>query len=624
MGSFSLLSVFLLALALPLGFSEPRAECVFYYSPGPNRTGPLVDASLQWLVTATAVDTWTNYYGFDYYLSSTPATRSEAATSCAGMGNGAVLATINSEDENNFVFCLNTNIFQRFIGMKLSYPTPTELLQEWEDVQPVTYGKTTFRGGVGMPWRRREPNNLGGSEFCVSQGFSANSPFYPAPTSRWNDIECSRSLPYVCKRPTLGNSVPAYQGPTATTPSISTTPSKAPLRTQTPTAYVQPAPLPFCGTIPYAVDQWVDMPGTNYSYYTSYTRMTRYEAGMQCTARDAILASIHSADENRFIFCQNTAMTRWIGMDMKWMSRRRLEDQMWTDKTMVDFGKVTLARPYDHVQPDNLTEPWFPGQPDFYKHAEYCVVQGSFKGGMGVWHDVPCDIQRGYVCKKCIQGQTGVDCAATIDYCAGNQCVFGDCVSQPATEDYSCDCKAGAGLNTSTFAPENLALAASGFPADVGMRVWRTSAAEPTVSYYLIGGDIKPGNWQPDTNFPQWQESALSTPAMTYVAFNYAPIFSFNFTLYDETENFDYMFGIVVADSNFTEAGMLTKVLDNFVTHKIASVNNTAGIVSSVSVPFGSKYYVGLVTLDSLFGRATAKLDVTGFLAAGDKCDELG
>ena len=80
------------------------------------------------------------------------------------------------------------------------------------------------------------------------------------------------------------------------------------------------------------------------------------------------------------------------------------------------------------------------------------------------------------------------------------------------------------------------------------------------------------------------------------------------------------MFGIVVADGDFTEASMLSELLNNMANHKIASVNNTAGVVTQ-SVPFGSKFYVGLVTADSIFGRATAKLDVTGDLASGPRCD---
>jgi hypothetical protein len=607
------------------GFSTSTHEkCTFYYQPGPNRTGPLANANLQWLVTDETVDTWTNYYGFDYYLSSVKEKRSDAKASCEAMGAGATLASVTSADENNFIFCLDTSAWQRYLGMKLAYTVPEVLEQMWDDGVPVTYGLTTFKGGVGMPWRRREPNNLGGNENCVSQGFPMKADIGPQ-TSLWNDVECTKTLRYVCKRPTSGNSVPAFvAAPTTAAPTQPTT-TTIELQTEVPLPTQVPAPLPYCGSIPYAVNQWVAMNNTNYQYYTSPTRMNRYMAGMQCSAMGAKLTSIHSEEENRFLFCQHTEITRWIGLDMVWGSHRRLMAQKWVDKTLVDYGSIEYDRPLRAIV--NISKPWAPGQPDFWKHNEYCVVQGSYKGGMGVWHDVDCEIERGFVCKKCRDGWSGPDCMTDIDFCAANSCRYGDCVEQVATANYSCDCKLGAGLAPSTYVEPNANLVPNGVAPDVGTNVSRTSKDLPVVTWTLVGGDVVPGNWQPRTDFQDWQELELTTKALAYVTYDLDPSangvvsFDWTFTLYDMEEDFDFMFFYVhptTPDYN----SMMNDLENDMPTYTIATVNNTAGSETKAFTA-GNYLTVGLYTEDSQWGRAVGSVTFTGPQPSGELCDTV-
>lgn len=595
--------------------------CDVYYQPGPTRTGPLKQPNDAWLVLNSTVNTWTNYYQYDYYLSSTKLSKEDAETFCSDLDSDSTLVTINSVDENNFVFCLDSNLYERYIGMQMAYPSGRQsLTQVWADGSPVTFGETSYKGGNGHPWRKNEPNNYYGKEYCVMLGVGSLKK-YNRPVSMWNDVNCVTKAQFVCKRTTsISNSVPDSPPTVTTVPITSAIPSTIAKRTQPTQPTTLPAPLPYCGSILYSVDQWVAMADTNFQFYTSSERVARAEASGVCASMNSGLASIHSVEENRFVFCQHTAITRWIGMDLAWAGHRKIEGQTWTDKTFVDFGKLNFARPYLH----NTTIPWFKGQPDFYGHTEYCVLQGSVKGSKAVWSDVDCDSQHGYVCKKCVNGFEGPYCDIVLDYCSNNTCVFGDCVEQIPTADYSCTCKIGAGMSPKVYADNNDNLITQGIAADLGASVTREIPLATDAVWTIVGPDIVNGWWHERTDYPSWQDPSLVTRAASYLSVKPGVAgsvnFSYNFQLFDETEDFDFFFLYVEDGSSLNETKMLEDLDLDMPAYEIASKNNTSGN-KMVSFTATSTLVWGVYTPDSVFGRAVASLQLIGNTPLGAQCE---
>lgn len=382
-----------------------------------------------------------------------------------------------------------------------------------------------------------------------------------------------------------------------------------------------PAQLPYCGSYVYSVSQWVTMPNSKLQYYTSSTPLPRTEAADFCLAQGSSLASLHSADENRFVFCQHTGIMRWIGMDLTWGTKRRLDGQSWTDESPVDFGLSAFPKPFLH--PDDTAVPWYRGLPAFVNNNEYCVLQGSVRGSPATWTDANCNSPHGFVCKKCINGFSGPTCDTVVDYCANNKCVYGDCVPQIDTADYSCTCKPGAGLQSGIYVAANPYLEPLGIAPLLGTSVTRTTDNGPVV-WTIVGPDVLPGWWHNTTDFLLWQNPNAKTNAMPYVTLALAApgsiTFNYSFVLYDESEGYSFLFLYVVENAPILDDAALYLALSTDKTpYVLATQNNTQG-TKVVTYAANSTLVWGVFSADSVFGRGVGTIQLLKPDPRGNLC----
>ena len=121
--------------------------------------------------------------GFTYEHVNAPMTWHEAELHCQSLGEGAHLASVHSEEENELLANLVGHSGDKdfWIGMN-------DIVKEseyvWSDGSKVDYP---------MPWSKGEPNDFKHSEDCVQfRQFEA----------KWNDMKCSSKMPFVCRWPT--------------------------------------------------------------------------------------------------------------------------------------------------------------------------------------------------------------------------------------------------------------------------------------------------------------------------------------------------------------------------------------------------------------------------------------
>ena len=88
---------------------------------------------------------------------------------------GGKLASVHSSEENMFILSMKT---QAWIG-----GTFNAYKHEWTWSDGTAWNHTS--------WKRGEPNNLGGAEYCLE--------FVENVKGKWNDQDCANELPYICK-----------------------------------------------------------------------------------------------------------------------------------------------------------------------------------------------------------------------------------------------------------------------------------------------------------------------------------------------------------------------------------------------------------------------------------------
>ncbi|XP_059205973.1 lactose-binding lectin l-2-like [Centropristis striata] len=122
---------------------------------------------------------WYSFNGRCYKYVSTRLTWADAELYC--VSEGANLVSIHNVDENNFVKSLikNSDPSQGFTWIGLS-DTQKEGGWMWSDGSAVKY----------FLWDAGQPSNYEGREHCVHKNFGAYL--------RWNDLQCSNALPFVC------------------------------------------------------------------------------------------------------------------------------------------------------------------------------------------------------------------------------------------------------------------------------------------------------------------------------------------------------------------------------------------------------------------------------------------
>ena len=117
---------------------------------------------------------------------STLRTNALALTACRNLGPGWDLASIHSEEENNFVFNLVSPPVIRWLGGVRDRSASVPMSFVNTDGTPFDF--SAWNPGTS------EPNDLGGVEDCVQMGHANYM------NANWNDASCSFRRAYVCKR----------------------------------------------------------------------------------------------------------------------------------------------------------------------------------------------------------------------------------------------------------------------------------------------------------------------------------------------------------------------------------------------------------------------------------------
>jgi len=207
-----------------------------------------------------------------------------------------------------------------------------------------------------------EPDDYG-SENCVVA--------HEAHQFSWEDVHCTERYPVLCKTAPILNEETPPPAPTTlpvTTTSSTTTP---PTTTTAPTTSTL-AP-DSCKDDEHFFNNTCIWAHAVYAY-------TWAEAQEACRARSMELASVHSAEENRFMWdlinvYNEVYAASWIGFtdaDIETIF-------VWTDGTTVDYTN------------------WSSGQPSS-GYTEDCTDMSS--GNDGQWWDKDCSLDKGVLCRR--------------------------------------------------------------------------------------------------------------------------------------------------------------------------------------------------------------------------------
>ncbi|CAI5788830.1 Uncharacterized protein PODLI_1B041026 [Podarcis lilfordi] len=169
--------------------------------------------------------------------------------------------------------------------------------------------------------------------------------FNPSKNGKWETLECSQKLGYICKK---GNSsLNSFTISSETNVNI-----KCP-------------------------EGWISYAGHCYKIHR--TAALWNDALASCRKEGGDLASIHNVEEYSFTISQlgySSSDELWIGLN----DRRVQMYFEWTDGTPVTYTN------------------WLRGEPTHANNRqEDCVVM---KGKQGFWADQPCDVKHGYICKS--------------------------------------------------------------------------------------------------------------------------------------------------------------------------------------------------------------------------------
>jgi len=201
-----------------------------------------------------------------------------------------------------------------------------------------------------------EPDDYG-SENCVVA--------HEAHQFSWEDVHCTERYPVLCKTTAvLDEETP----PPATTLPPATTPTTTPPTTQTPSPASTATPN-YCDDDEHYFN--------NTCFWAHPVRAYNWtEAQEACRARSMELASVHSEEENSFMWdLINGRANSWIGFtdaDIETIF-------VWTDGTPVNYTN------------------WLSGQPSSYD-GEDCTVMSY--GSDGGWYDDGCSWHYGVLCRR--------------------------------------------------------------------------------------------------------------------------------------------------------------------------------------------------------------------------------
>lgn len=145
------------------------------------------------------------YEGSQYTFPGQSGTFVDAISVCEDLN--ANVPSVTSRLENAFIFDLHpVNFAPRWLGATINH---NPFYIEWVDGTPVTdfLPDPAYIGcdpDVDCLYQAGEPNNLGGDEFCLSQGH----PLKQVQNHRgWNDAACDEDYFIVCEKPVVCKSI---------------------------------------------------------------------------------------------------------------------------------------------------------------------------------------------------------------------------------------------------------------------------------------------------------------------------------------------------------------------------------------------------------------------------------
>jgi len=260
-----------------------------------------------------------NCYSFKKELK----TWEEARNLCAAENANSDLVSIHDAFEAAYVFSHMGEYASRvWIGL---HRPKNETKFRWSNNQPFDYSE----------WSSYPARRMLHLDSCVYSFYNTKRSGF------WVDSNCTAKNPFVCKiARSEPNIVPGHPG-----------------------------------TCP---KYWIKFDKYCYLLRNSYFGTRHWsQARQQCLDLGADLASIHSQEEQSFLYsaASKGRQSSWIGLN-----DRRIEKHMvWSDGTPLDYSNWDLKEPNDNVGLENCVEMVF--------------VSGK-------WNDNRCSSYRGYICKK--------------------------------------------------------------------------------------------------------------------------------------------------------------------------------------------------------------------------------
>ncbi|XP_042869527.1 macrophage mannose receptor 1-like isoform X1 [Penaeus japonicus] len=303
---------------------EIRSSDYYYSGMWNDMPCDLLNAFVCKTTVKTCPESWTLYNGKCYYASNFEATWNVARDLCKEFNTEADLVSIHSQDESDFFGDVLTH---SSLGTWIGFTYDAETGQwAWSDGQPVNYTN----------WNDGEPNNLDGeacTEIIDAVGWDTHT--------KWNNMPCTDSRAFGCEFfPT--HTVGCEEG-------------------------------------------WQAF--NNYCYWYSngdysYISNSFNEARDDCRSKGGDLVSIHSQEENEFVYSlvgeDYYYTSAWIGLSDEGHS----SELTWVDNTPVTFTNYKQFG-YDPIMYDPS-----------------CGVYDLYQYESAVWDISSCSDYNYYICKK--------------------------------------------------------------------------------------------------------------------------------------------------------------------------------------------------------------------------------
>jgi hypothetical protein len=331
---------------------------------------------------AAAANTWMVFGSSEYYLDTSPNTKSWDDAQSACLQKGAALVTIDSQAKWNAVsFARNTGTNggkSVWIGCRRTDGGGwnNKGVYKWQNGNECTRSTN----GVFSVWADGEPSD-GSGESCVEMNNGKDW--------KWNDEGCGRDgLIFLCERDVTTTVTATTTTATTTTTTTTTTTS---LTTSTSTSTTL------------AVPEWVSIGSSEY-HFSSNTK-TWEAARTACTDIGGFLATINSESKMKAIIglipdhAPADAKQLWIGC------KKSGGGMGWNNngvyKWIQDGGETECTQDAQREDGTTVYSYWMDGQPSDFNNEDCVTMVGESWGKDWRWNDDDCDRDaHHYLCEK--------------------------------------------------------------------------------------------------------------------------------------------------------------------------------------------------------------------------------